>query len=297
MNAGSDVPSVVWRKRDLPHPYRLDLTGVVRDLRPRTRPFPDLRANDRDTAALLAAGMRLIDRHFRPGSRQRVDSEFLLLGPLSQRSLAEEFNRNPDPFIRHGNGEAMLRRRWGPYTNFIIDLLNFALWRESYRPEFREQRKADIKELVHGPDFANAVHEVAHRHITEGVDLPQVRLSLALMAAAEGDYEVRRIISAVYADYLGSWKQLYAAVMRVRHLRLRPGLTLDDLANALSAANDGMTLRAVGDPGAGVTDGDGRSLMGSVALAVIYAFLEPDEDAGGLTLEQAVTERFDRRLY
>jgi hypothetical protein len=285
------------RKQNLPAPFRLDLSGVLRNINRRTSWGRRWQANSRETAALLAAGMRLIDQHFGPGGPKRVDSRFLLLGPLSRSRVAEEFTRNRDPFVRNGHGQGLLKDRWDPHSDFIIDLLNFALCREVYRPEYREQRKANIKELVYGPDFADAVHEVAHRHITEGLDLPQVRLSLALMAAADGDYEVRRIISAVYADYLGSWKQLYGTVMRVRRLRLRKGLTLDDLANALSAANDGMTLRAIGDPGAGVTDGEGRSLMGSVALAVIYAFLEPDEDASGLTLEQAVAERFDRRLY
>lgn len=86
--------------------------------------------------------------------------------------------------------------------------------------------------------------------------------------------------------------------MRARHLRLREGLTRDDLANALSAVNDGITLRAIGDPDSGVVDREAdRSLMGLVALAVIYAFLEPEEDTSGLTLEQAVRARFDRRLY
>jgi hypothetical protein len=37
--------------------------------------------------------------------------------------------------------------------------------------------------------------------------------------------------------------------------------------------------------------------MGTVALAVIHGFLEPDEDASGLTLEQAVAVRFDGRSY
>ncbi|MCM2579050.1 hypothetical protein [Streptomyces meridianus] len=292
-----DEPPGHRRKRNLPFPYNQDVSGVLRNLR-RITPMGRRRlANSPETAAFLAAGMRLLHRHFGPGGRQRVNSELLLLGPLSQRRVAEEFHRNPPPFVRNGNGGSMLRDRWEPHSNFIVDLLNFALWRENYRPEYRKQRKANIERLVRGPDFANAVHEVAHRHAAEGVDLPQVRLSLALMAAAEGDDEVRRIISAVYGDYLGSWKQLYGTVIRARRLRLREGLTRDDLANALSAANDGMTLRAIGDPASGVIDHDNnRSLMGLVALAVIYAFLEPDEDASGLTLEQAVAARFDRRL-
>ncbi|SEG89638.1 hypothetical protein SAMN05216223_120150 [Actinacidiphila yanglinensis] len=285
-------------KRDLPFPYDQDLSGVLRNLNRRTRWGRDRLANDRVTAALLAAGMALLVRHLGPGGGQRVNSERLLLGSLSQRRVAEEFAGNPAPFARYGNGVSMLRDRWSPHSDFVTDLINFAVWRENYRPEFRERRAVHIKRLVHGPDFVRAVHEIAYQHTAEGVGLPSVRLGLALMTAAEGDEEVTRIISAVYEDYLGSWKKLYDTVLRERHLRLRRGLTLDDLANALSAASDGMTLRAIGDPAAAVVDHDARSsLMGTVALAVILAFLEPDDDAGGLTLEQAVAARFDGRVY
>jgi hypothetical protein len=294
----TDEPRGPRGKRDLPFPYDQDLSAVLRNLHRSMRWGRDRLANDRVTAALLAAGMRLLVRHTGPGGRRRVDSERLLLGSLSQRRVAEEFARNPPPFVRHGNGVSMLRDRWTPHSAFVTDLLTFAVWRENYRPGFRERRAADAERLVRGPDFVKAVHDISYRHTAEGAELPSVRLSLALMTAAEGDDEVARIISAVYEDYLGSWKRLYADVMAERRLRLRPGLTLDDLANALSAATDGMILRAIGDPDATVLDpARGRSLMGTVALAVIHAFLEPDDDPTGLTLEQAVAARFDGRPY
>jgi hypothetical protein len=293
-----DEPRGPRGKRDLPFPYNQDLTGVLRNLNRRTRWGRDKLANDHVTAAFLAAGMRLLVRHIGPGAQQRVNSERLLLGSLSQRRVAEEFACNPIPFARYGNGVSMLRDRWSRHSDFVTDLINFVVWRENYRPEYREQRAINIKRLVQGPDFVGAVHEIAYQHTAEGVGLPSVRLGLALMTAAEGDDEVTRIVSTVYEDYLGSWKKLYDTVLRERHLHLRKGLTLDDLANALAAATDGMTLRAIGDPGAGVVDHDNHcSLMGTVALAVIHAFLEPDDDVSGLTLEQAVTARFDGRSY
>lgn len=293
-----DEPRGPRGKRGLPFPYDQDLSGVLRNLNRRTRWGRDRLANDRVTAALLAAGMRLLVAHLGPGGRSRVNSERLLLGSLSQRRVAEEFAAGPQPFTRYGNGVSMLRDRWSPHSDFVTDLITFAVWRENYRPEFRERRVAHIRRLVHGPDFVRAVHDIAYQHTAEGLRLPSVRLGLALMTAAEGDEEVTRIISTVYEDYLGSWKKLYETVLRERHLRLRRGLTLDDLANALSAATDGMTLRAIGDPASGVVDHDRRgSLMGTVALAVIHAFLEPDDDADGLTLEQSVAARFGRRPH
>lgn len=282
-------------KRDLPFPYDRDLSGVLHHLNRRTRTFRTRLANDPVTAAYLAAGMRLLGRHLGPGAQGRAHGERPLLSFLSQRTVAAEVARNPRPFPRQGS-VAALRDRWTAQSEYVADLINFAVWRENYRPEYREQRAANTKKLVHGPDFVRAVHEMTYQHTAEGVEQPSVRLGLALMTAAEGDVEVMRAVSGMYEDYLGSWKRLYADVLRERGLRLRPGLTLDDLANALSAATDGITLRAIGDPGSGVVDHDRRrSLMGTVALAIVHAFLEPDEDADGLTLEQAVSARFDKR--
>ncbi|MEU6763922.1 hypothetical protein ABZ916_15535 [Streptomyces sp. NPDC046853] len=292
-------PRTHRRKRDLPFPYNQDLSGILPHLNRRTVWGRARLANHRVTASLLAAGMRLLEQHFGPCAERPVTSKSLLLGPLSQRSVAEAFGHNPAPFDRHGDGAGLLRDRWTPYSNFVVDLINFAVWKENYRPEFRTHRDANTRRLVHGRDgrdFVRAVHDIAHRHTTEGMDLPSVRLGLALMTVADADEEIARITSGIYAAYLGSWKELYAAVLRERGLRLRPGLTLDDLADALSAANDGVTLRALGDPSSGVVDdARRRSLTGTITLAVIHAFLEPADEASGLSLEQAVATRFGGR--
>ena len=285
-------------KRDLPFPYDQDLSEVLPHVGTLTRSRPASRAqlaNDPVTAAYLHAGMRLLNRHLGPGARPGAGKERRLLGFLSQRKVRDEVAKNPHPFHQQGS-VATLRDRWPVHSDFVADLINFAVWGENYRPEYRGQRAENTQKLVHGPDFVSAVHTMCYQHTADGVEKPTVRLALALMTASEGDEEVAQAISAMYEDYLGSWKQLYEDVIRERGLRLRPGLTLDDLANAISAATDGMILRAIGDPDAGVVDDDrGRSLMGTVVLAVIYAFLEPDEEASGLTLEQAVAARFDER--
>lgn len=118
-------------KGNLPFPYNQDLSGVLRHLNRRTRWGCDRLANDRTTAAFLAAGMRLLVRHLGPGAQRRVSSERLLLGSLSQRRVAEEFAGNPHPFTRHGNGVSMLRDRWVRHSDFVSDLIGFAVWRRT----------------------------------------------------------------------------------------------------------------------------------------------------------------------
>lgn len=292
-NRSQDRGDGSWKAR-LPYPYDQDLSRVLQHLNRRTRRGRTRLANDPVTASYLKAGMRLLELRLGPGARRRGLGE-PLLGFLSQRAVSAAVGGNPAPFAQQGT-VASLRDRWKAQSDFVADVINFAVWLENYRPGYREQRAANTRKLVSGPDFVRAVHETAYQHTAEGTAIPSVRLSLALMTEAEGDEVVARAISSMYREYLGSWKGLYEAVMRERQLRLRPGLSLDDLANALSAANDGMILRAIGDPGSGVVDESRRrSLMGSVALALIYAFLEPAEKASGLTLEQAVAVEFDGR--
>lgn len=279
-------------KRGLPFPYNQDLSGVLRHLNRRTRAFRARLANDPVTAAYLAAGMRLLARHFGPGADRGPRRERPSLSFLSQRAVAGEVARNPGEFPRRGS-VAALRDRWPAQSEFVADLINFATWREN-RPESRKQHAANIERLAHGPDFVRAVHETAYQHTVDGLATPTVRLGLSLMTAAEGDEEVTQAVARMTADYLAQWKDLYARVMRERGLRLRPGLTLDDLANALSAISDGLVLRTISDPAAGVIDHDSRrTLVGTTALAVIYAFVEPDDTPTGQTLEQAVATKFE----
>lgn len=282
-------------KRSLPPPYDQDLSGVLRHLNRRRALFRARLANDLVTASYLRAGMGLLGQHLGPGGgctcRHRHDCRSLL-SFLSLRGVTEAMADNPAPFSRRGS-QSLMRDRWASQQDFAADLVSFAMWVENYRPGYRDVQADAARQLIGGPDFVQAVHETAYRHTAEGTGLPPVRLSLALMAAGAADHDVTAAISRAYQDYLSSWQDLYQQVMNARRLRLRRGLTPGDLANALSVATDGTILRAIGDPQAGMLDHAHRkSLMGLIALAVIYAFLEPQDDTDGLTLEQAVAARY-----
>ncbi|MEU2682038.1 hypothetical protein ABZ638_34730 [Streptomyces sp. NPDC007107] len=297
----SNEPHIA-HKSHLPHPYDQDISHVLRHLSRITATGRKKLANSLSTAGYLAAGMRLIERNLGPdaardacasGSRRSLERP--LLGFLSQRAVAAAVAENPPPFPSRG-GVPRLRTTWRSQSDFIADLINFAMWPTNYHPGYLSQRADTTRRLVADDDFVQAVHETAYRHTVESARMPSVRLSLALMVLADGDDTVQRALTETYRGYLSSWKQVYADVLRARGLRLRPGLDLDDLANALSVATDGTVLRSIGDPQARVVDQERhRSLMGTVALAVMHGFLEPADAPDGLTLEQAVAARLGRR--
>lgn len=83
---------------------------------------------------------------------------------------------------------------------------------------------------------------------------------------------------------------------QARGLQLRPGITIDDLANLLMAVTDGLAMRAPSDPTARLIDHEQKqSLLGTAALAVIHGCLERAEDTGGMTLEKAVRAKIYAR--
>jgi len=300
MDGSSDrFPGDCEGKRGLPYPYNLDLSEVLHHLNRSTSDRRARLANDPVTASYLCAGKRLLDQHMGPGRHCECTAHHEshnLLSFMSQRNVVDALSgiegRFPKP---SGDGMPMLRDRWPVHKGFIADLISFVVWKENYRPGYQQYRESVTTRLVFDADFVRAVQETAYWHTAEGVKLPSVRLSLALMAAAEGDPDIAEAISTAYRDYLGSWRGLYEDVMQARGLRLRAGLTIDDLANALSVTTDGIILRAIGDPAVSVLDHEQqRSLMGTVALAILNSFLERDDDHDGLTLEQTVARRLVR---
>ncbi|HEV2375040.1 MAG TPA: hypothetical protein VGS19_23130 [Streptosporangiaceae bacterium] len=282
-------------KQQLPYPYNQDLSGVLRHLNRRT-PFSRAKlANDPATAGYLAAALRLVQRHIGPGAtRELADPDDAnsvdrpLLRFLSQREVVAAVAGNPDPFPRRGS-VAALRSTWRSQSDFIADVLAFALWPGHLPAEYYGAVADWAERLLDGPDFTDAVHGLAYFEMSTVLRMPALRFKWVAMAEAEGDSTIRAALPRIYSSPLDLYKQLYGAVVNARGLKLRPGVTQDDLANILVALSDGLMTRAVCDPGAGVIDHEqGTSLLGKAALAIIFGCLERREHAENLTLEQAV---------
>jgi hypothetical protein len=282
-------------KHQLPFPFNQDLSGVLKHLDRRTPFSRDLLANDPVTASYLAAALRLVCRHLGPDpDRTPLDPDDVnsierpLLAFLSQRAVAAEVSRNPNPFPRQGSVPT-LRSRWKSQSDFIADVVNFAMWSGNYPSEFYNEVAAGAEQLLDGPNFIDAVHDLAYINVRDAVCLPAFRLGFAAMVAAEGDEVVGAAIAASYAGFLGPWKEIYAALLEARGLRLRPGATLDDLADLIAATVDGLALRALGDPSSNLIDHERRrTLLGTAVLSLVYSLLEPAEEPDGRTLEEAV---------
>ncbi|MCT9935428.1 hypothetical protein N5079_35035, partial [Planotetraspora sp. A-T 1434] len=284
-------------KQQLPHPYNQDLSQVLRRLDRRTAFSRTRLANDPVTAAYLAAAMRLIERNLGPGATRTpsdVDDENSIDRPvlsfLSQRAVAAEVANNPAPFPQMGSVSTM-RSTWRSHSDFIADLLRFGLWSQ-YQPTHCDTTEAAdvIEQIIEGPHFVQAVHDLGYGDLMTLIDRPKFRLELIAVAAADGDDTIRKAMAENHHGIVAPWKEGFAEILRARGLRLRTGLTLDALVALMTALTEGIALRALIDPDVGIIDHlRRRSLLGTGRLALILGCVERADNSDGLSLEQAVS--------
>jgi hypothetical protein len=282
-------------KQQLPYPYNQDLSKVLRGLNRRTSFGRQGLANDPVTAAYLVAAVRLIERHLGPGATRTMadpeDADSIsrpLLSFLSQRAIATEVDHNPPPF--HGLGRvSTMRERWRHQSNFIADVLRFGLWSWHYPAAHQDEIADAEQEVIRGRDPVRSIHRLCYWYMTRLLATPMFRLGLIAAAQAEGDAVIREAVSERYRENGLRWEHFYEEFLRSRGLRIRSGLTLEDCANLLAAVADGLALRALADPAAGIVDdARRRSLLGTAALALIAGCVERTDQGNGVSLEQAV---------
>jgi hypothetical protein len=155
---------------------------------------------------------------------------------------------------------------------------------------------AAAERLAEGPDFAQAVQDIAYRSQEILNEMVSFRFMLVAVAAVDGDPEVLKALTEKYHRGRDRWKQVYGEFLESRGLRLREGMSLDDLTNIITALNEGCTLRALSDPDADVLDEKGqRSLLGTAAQAILIGCLEPVEGGDGRSLAEALDAVIYRR--
>ena len=295
----ADEPAL---KQQLPYPFNQDLSQVLHHLNRRTSLGRQAPANDPVTAAYLAAAMRLVGHHIGPvaaeesaGNRGDDTIDRSVFSFLSQRAVAAEVANNPEPLPRSGNVSTM-RSTWKSQSDFVADLLNFALWSGYYPENYQETRASGAERLVNGGGLADAVEDLAYR-VTQAIEeMVSFRLQLLAIAAAERNEVIRLVVAAKYHRAHVLWRQAYAEFLEARGLRLRAGMTLDQLTSILTAVVEGARLRAISDPAAEILDHiEHRSLLGTAALAILNGCLEPVEDSDHRSVGQALEDMAYRR--
>ena len=289
-------------KQQLPYPYSLDLSGVLRRLDRRTPGGRERLANDPVTAAYLAAGMRLIEKNLGPGVERPPAGSAgenaavpAVLSFLSQRVVAAEVGSNPPPFHRMGS-TGTLRATWRSQSDYIADLIAFGLWSYQFPiAKHSDQVEAATQRLIGGGDFVEEFHRLCYWVLVTLLATPTFRLGLLAAAVAADDDVVARAVADHYRENRDRWNGLYTAILAAYRVRLRPGVAPDDVGRMLTALADGFALRGLADPHAPLLDHERqRSLLGAAALALICSFGQQADESPGAGIEEVTRAMFRR---
>ncbi len=268
-----------------------DLGDVLRHLNRRTRQAQRQLANHPLTRAYLEAGMRLLEEEFftEPADEdERPELRSFLW--MSRDQVVNEVAHGPVDLPQQGS-PGSLRDRWPYFSDYLGDLIRYAL--RTFRLRDHTDLAEQATDVIDGDKVSAVAHEIAYRYLVLTVGDTAMRFKALITAFADRDPAVADALSTVYREVTEAWRAVYAELLHTRGLRLRPGLSLDDLTVLLGSATEGLTLRAIGDRETPVLDHQRRrSLLGTAALALVIACVDPGD---GETLEDAADRMVDPR--
>jgi hypothetical protein len=158
----------------------------------------------------------------------------------------------------------------------------------NYDPQYGTELETQGTWLVEEPRLADAIDRTTYHELQTICRMPLFRLQLIMAATAERNDGIHEAIAKNYAGALEPWKKIYESTFAVRGLRLRKGVTLDQLANMLAAVTEGFAVRHLGDPSAGVLgETEEGNLLGMAVLGIVNSYLEPAANPSGLTLRES----------
>ena len=256
-------------KSDLPYPFNQDLAAVLRCKLP----------NSRETAALIQAAIQLAERILGQHPAGSV------LRFITLQAVIAEANKN----VHFGcmTTEAAHRYRWDSQREFYADLFRFAQWQSHFPGAHTDEIAEATEEIIHGASPVRAIHQLCDWDIRRRLETPTLQLGLLAVAEAEGDPPIQAAIAEHHRENEAVWKLYCEQFLKARHLKLRPGVTLDMCVTLLTALADGLTARAITDAGSIFDSQRGRSLLGTGALALIASCAEPDGRTDSLSLEES----------
>ena len=234
-------------------------------------------ANDDITRELLEAGLRVLEEEFGysathappPGGSSRFFDFLSAARVTAEVRTAGNLMATP----------AHLRDRWPYHAHFVDDLLAFGLSRHHWLAHVAEADRS-LEILESAEDLETAAREIAYLNVIRLQQLPTYRLTVLAATVAAARPELRVVLEGVYAYLCDGWSELYRRLLARFGLRLREGVTLDEMTGMLIALAEGLGLRvfALGDDGL-VDHETHESLLARAALTILRACTEPDPDA------------------
>ncbi|BCJ56202.1 hypothetical protein Asp14428_76770 [Actinoplanes sp. NBRC 14428] len=280
---------MTFGKKDLPFPYNQDFSGIVTRVKGVREATRAALVNSPKVASYLKAGANLVEQNLGvcdgtpagDGRKQYWSG----LRFLTERALSREMENLEPPFLRQ-KGDGPYRATWATHDDYLNDLLTFLFHAMNYDPQYdAEDETRDW--LDDEESFVDAIDRATFHELQAICRMPLFRLQLIMVATADRNDGIHDAIANQYAGALEPWKKIYESTFASRGFQLRPGVTLDQLANMLAAVTEGFALHHLGDPAAGIVGEEiADNLVGMAVLGILNSYLEPVAEPTGLTLRE-----------
>lgn len=254
-----------------------DVLGQVTKTR-QTRKGKERIANNSVTVAFLEAGVRLITEQMRTplhGNRSLEEADARdFFSWLSKAKIIEEVKRADS---RYMPTQGMFRDRWEFQGAYVEDLLSYSLWKTHEALETGRDA-ATLELLATAKDFADAIQAAAYRDLCDVIDNPVSRIGIMACLMADRDEIARKAVKRVYEHGFLVWTRNYLSTLQARNIKLRDGVTAEELARMLTALSEGVLLQHMADPDAPLIDhGRGESILGKAANLIVASALDPGD--------------------
>ncbi|WP_306216009.1 hypothetical protein [Actinoplanes sp. RD1] len=284
------------RKTEFPYPYDQDLTGIVTRVKGIKESTRAALVNSPKVASYLKAGANLVEQNLGAWDwtmASRDKQYWSGLRFLTERALSREMEQLEPPFLRQ-RGLGPYRATWASHDDYLNDLLTFLFHAMNYDPQYNASLETrgwlDDEE-----SFVDAIDRATYAELQAICRMPLFRLQLIMVATADRNDGIHTVIANSYEGALGPWKKIYESTFASRGFRLRPGVTLDQLAMMLAAVTEGFAVHHLGDPNAGIAGDDDRgNLLGMAVLGILNSYLEPVADRDGRSLRDRFRETADQ---
>lgn len=273
----------------LPYPYNQDFSGIVTRVKGVRQATRANLVNSPKVASYLKAGANLIEQNLGACDWSAVADTgrkqyWSGLRFLTERALSREMESLEPPFLRQ-KGDGPYRATWASHDDYLNDLLTFMFHAMSYDPQYDAEVETRGGWLDEEESFVEAIDRATHAELQAICRMPLFRLQLILVATADRNDGIHEAIANSYDGALGPWKKIYESTFASRGFQLRPGVTLDQLTAMLAAVTEGFALHHLGDPDAGIVDGDHvGNLVGMAVLGILNSYLEPIAEPTGTSL-------------
>ncbi|WP_231330843.1 TetR/AcrR family transcriptional regulator [Actinomadura graeca] len=241
-------------------------------------------ANHPLTKDYLEAGFRLLVHACEPGDREGKGggspSSSMFFDFLTAERIIEETAKGSERDV----AEDSFHDRWLDRDAYVSDVLAYSLWIKNWLPHTVAADKARAV-IANATDLADAAHEACYQDQVAGLHNPALRLAFIAAVIAEHHPELKESLSAVYQSTQEKWIPIYRQIFLRHSLRLRPDVSIRDIADIFTALSDGFILRMHSDSAGRFIDHDRRSTMlGKAIMAVVLGSVAEGE---GEDLESA----------